>query len=99
MDTEGRKERVREAEKDGDICTTMCKIDSQWKFAVWLRELRSGLCNNLEESGAGKGREAQQGGDMYIHVAGSCCWMAETNQYCEAIILQLKINKRTTTMR
>ena len=34
MHTEGRKERARQAEEDGDICTTMCKIDSQWKFAV-----------------------------------------------------------------
>ena len=25
------------------------KIDSQWGFAVWLRELKPGLSNNLEE--------------------------------------------------
>ena len=28
---------------------TICKIDSQREFAVWLRELKLGLCNNLEE--------------------------------------------------
>ena len=27
---------------------TICKIDSQQEFAVWLRELKQGLCINLE---------------------------------------------------
>ena len=22
----------------------MCKIDSQWEFAIWLRKLKQGLC-------------------------------------------------------
>ena len=26
---------------------TICKIDSQWEFAVCLRELKQGLCDNL----------------------------------------------------
>ena len=26
---------------------TICKIDSQWEFAVWLRKLKQGLCINL----------------------------------------------------
>ena len=25
---------------------TICKIDSQWEFAVWLRKLKQGLCIN-----------------------------------------------------
>ena len=32
----------------GNIYITICKIDSQWELAVWLRDLKSGLCNNLE---------------------------------------------------
>ena len=28
---------------------TICKIDSQWEFAVWLGKLKQGLCINLEE--------------------------------------------------
>ena len=28
--------------------TTICKIDSQQEFAVWLRKLKQGLCINLE---------------------------------------------------
>ena len=27
---------------------TICKIDSQWEFAEWLRKLKQGLCINLE---------------------------------------------------
>ena len=27
---------------------TICKIGSQWEFAVWLRKLKQGLCINLE---------------------------------------------------
>jgi len=27
---------------------TLCKIDSQQEFAVWLRKLKQGLCINLE---------------------------------------------------
>ena len=28
--------------------TTVCKIDSQWEFAIWLRNLKQGLWINLE---------------------------------------------------
>ena len=38
----------------------ICKIDSQWEFAVWLRKLKQGLCINLEgwkgEGDGGGGR-------------------------------------------
>ena len=37
----------------------ICKIDSQWEFAVWLRKLKQGLCINVERwDGEGVGREA-----------------------------------------
>ena len=37
---------------------TICKIDSQWEFAVWLRKLKQGLCINLEGwDGEGDGRD------------------------------------------
>ena len=52
---------------------TLCKIDSQWEFAVWLRKLTQGLCINLEGwDGAGEGREFQQEGDICIPMADSC---------------------------
>ena len=38
------------------------------------------LCDNLEGwDGVGDGREVQEGGDIYIPMADSCCCMAETN--------------------
>ena len=51
---------------------TICKIDSQWKFAVWLRKLKPGLSINLEEwDGVGNGREVQKGGDICVPMADS----------------------------
>ena len=51
---------------------TICKIDSQWEFAVCLRKLKQGLSNNLEGwDGAGDGREAQKGADICIPMADS----------------------------
>ena len=43
---------------------TICKTDSQWEFAIRLKELKQGLCDNLEEwNGKGDGREVHEGGD------------------------------------
>ena len=51
----------------------ICRIDSQWEFAVWLRKLKQGLCINLEGwHGEDDGREFQKGGDMYIPMSDSC---------------------------
>ena len=51
----------------------ICKIDSQWEFAVGLRKLQQGLCINLEGwDGEGDGIEAQKGGDICIPMADSC---------------------------
>ena len=52
---------------------TICKIDSQWECAVWLRKLKQGLCINLEGwEGEGDGRQVQKGGDICIPMADSC---------------------------
>ena len=52
---------------------TICKIDSQQEFSVWLRKLKQGLCINLEgRDGEGDGREFQKGGDICIPMADSC---------------------------
>ena len=51
---------------------TICKIDSQQEFALWLRKLKQGLCINLEGwNGEGKGREVLKGGDICIFIADS----------------------------
>ena len=52
---------------------TICKIGSQWKFALWLRKLKKGLYINLERwDGAGDGRELQKREDICIPMADSC---------------------------
>ena len=51
---------------------TICKLDSQWEFAVCPRELKQGLCINLEGwDGEGDGREFHKGGDICIPMADS----------------------------
>ena len=42
---------------------TICKIDSQQEFAVWLRKLKEDVCINLKGwDGEGDGREVQMEG-------------------------------------
>ena len=42
-------------------------------ICLCLRELKQGLCINLEEwDGKGDGRKVQEGGDLYIPMADSC---------------------------
>ena len=59
---------------------TICKIDSQREFAVWLRELKPGLCVNLDRGdGEGDGRDVRKGGDMGVPMADSWC-LTENNK-------------------
>ena len=52
---------------------TICKVDSQWEFAVRLRKLKQALCINLQWwDGLGDGREVQKGEDICIPMADSC---------------------------
>ena len=52
---------------------TICKIDSQREFAVWLRKLKQQLCTNLEGwDGEGDGREFQKRGDICLPLADLC---------------------------
>ena len=52
---------------------TICKINSQREFAVWLKKLKQGLCINLEGwDGEGDGREVQNRGDICIPMSYSC---------------------------
>ena len=49
------------AKSNRETYITMCKIDSQWEFAVWLRKLKQGFCINLEGwNGEGDGREEKR---------------------------------------
>ena len=44
-------------ESNMEMYITICKIDCQWEFAVWLRKLKQGLYISLEvwESGRWEG--------------------------------------------
>ena len=75
MDTWGGEEREDEMYGKSNMETyiTICKIDSQWIFAVWLRKLKQGLCINLEGwDGEGHGREVPNGGNISIPMADLC---------------------------
>ena len=49
---------------------TICKIDSQWEFAICLGKPKQGLCINLEGWGGERdGREVPEGGDICISMA------------------------------
>ena len=54
-------------ESNMETYITICKIDSQWEFAVWLRKLKQGLCISLEGwGGKGEGEGGSRGrGYMY----------------------------------
>ena len=74
--TYGHGERGGETEMYGksnmETYITICKIDSQREFAVWLRKLKQGLCINLEGwDGAGDGRGVQKGRDICIPMTDS----------------------------
>ena len=58
-----------DGESNMDTYITICKIDRQREFAVWLRKLKQGLCINLEGwDGVGDGKEVQKGGEyMYTY--------------------------------
>ena len=54
MDLGRGEERVRCMERITWKLITICKINSQREFSVWLRKLKQGLCINPE---GGMGRE------------------------------------------
>ena len=60
-------------ESNMETYITICKIDNQWEFALWLRKLKQGLCINLEWWDEEEdGREVQKGGDICVYMADSC---------------------------
>jgi len=65
---------------------TICKIDSQWEFAVWLRKCKR-LCINLQgwdEEGGSKGR-----GYTY-----TCDWFMSRFDRKQNSVKQLSFNKK-----
>ena len=67
-------------ESNMETYMTICEIDSQWEFAVWLRKLKQGLCINLQGwDGVGDGREVGKGGGICVPMSDSCC-LTENNK-------------------
>ena len=66
--TYGREERGGESEMYGksnrETYPTMCKVDSEQEFAVWLGQLEQGLCVSLE------GWDGEEGGKEYVYTYG-----------------------------
>ena len=74
--THGHGEKARESEMYGEsnmeTYITICKTDSQREFAEYLRDLKQGLCTNLEGWDWERDeREGQEGGDICILMADS----------------------------
>ena len=67
-------------ESNMEIYNTVYKIDSQWEFSVWLRELKPKICNNLEGwDGEQTGRDVQVGGAKGKSMADSSWYLVESN--------------------
>ena len=81
MDTARRQERVRCKESNMEIYITICKIDSQWEFAVCLRKHRQRFCITLEGwDGEVYGRDVQEGRGICIPMADSSLGFIENNE-------------------
>ena len=76
MDIEGGQEQEGEMYGESNM-----EIDSQWEFAIWLRQLKQGLCDNLEGWDVeADGREVCEGGDMDVPMDESCWCLTEKNK-------------------
>ena len=73
---EGEGEMYVYGESNKETYNTIYKIDSQWEFAVCLRELKQGLCIKLKKW-EGDGRQFGEGGAMGAPMADSCCCMTD----------------------
>ena len=73
---------------------TICKIDRQQEFAVWLRKLEQGLGWLYQPrvwDGEGDGREVQKGDDICVPVADS---MLRFDRNQQNSVKQLSSNKK-----
>ena len=72
---------------------TICKIDTQWEFAVCFRKLKQRLCINLEGwDGVEDGREVKKEGIICIPIADSCWGLAGLTENNKILKKQLSFN-------
>ena len=89
VDTVGEGESGTNWESSMDIHILPCVKHSQWKLAIWCRELKPRALWQLR--GVPWGRETQEGGDRCMPMADSCWCMTEISTLLWSIVLQLKI--------
>ena len=69
--TDGHGEMEEEDEMYGknnmESYITICKIDSQQEFAVWLKKVKQGICINLEGRDDGRRCEGVSKGSSYMY--------------------------------
>ena len=82
----GEGEMYRKSNMETHI--TICKIDIQWEFAVWLRKLKQGLCINLE----GWDWEGGSKGMGYMCTYG--CHMLRFDRKPQTSVKQVSFNKK-----
>ena len=75
---------------------TICKIDSQWEFAVWLRKLKLGLCINLGV-GLGGRREWASKGRGYMYTYG--WFMLRFDRIQQNSVKQLSFNEKKKLLK
>ena len=87
----GHGERVRERERyeksNMETYITICKIDSQREFAVWVGKLKQG---STQKGGKGKemgGKFKREEIYVYLWLIHGEVWQKPT-KFCKAIILQ-----------
>ena len=69
---------------------TICKIDSQWEFSVWLRKLNKGSVGKLNKGGIGQEmgeRFKREGISVFLWLIHVEVWQ-KTTKFCKAIIFQ-----------
>ena len=94
--TYGHGERGGEGEMYGESNTetyiTICKIDSQWEFAVCFRKPKNRGSVSTWRGGMGRemgGRFRREGPYVHLRLIHVEVWQ-KTTKFCKAIILQLK---------
>ena len=76
-----------------NIHITRCKIDSQWEFAVWRRELKPNALWQPRGAGWGGRWEGGSGGRGHTYTSGWLMMYGRNQHNYKPIIFQLKINK------
>ena len=94
--------RGQEKEGEGEMCgvnnmetyITICKIDSQREFAVWLRKLKQGLCINLE-----RWERSSKGRVYIICIPSFMLKLDRKQQNSQNSVNQLSFNKKQINLK